>query len=343
MRILIPSVQTPFIKGGAFYHIAGLREALRLKGHDAEVVTLPFKFFPESYISDIMDVWSRLDFNSFNGYEIDLAVVLQFPAYYVEHKNKVLWLIHQHRAAYDLYDKKKASAAAKNLKKKITEYDIKILSKIPARYSNSENVSKRLLDFNKISSVPLYHPPFGEKNFYCEEAYNFIFYPSRLEELKRQDILIKAMKYTKSPVKAIIAGEGGQAENYRRLIEALDLKDKVSLTGNITENEKYVFYARALAVFFGPFDEDYGYVTLEAMLSSKPVITCNDSGGPLEFVRDEENGFIIPPDPHALAGKIDWLYYNKGKAKDMGRYAYESYEKKNISWDNVIDNLLKDK
>ena len=40
----------------------------------------------------------------------------------------------------------------------------------------------------------------------------------------------------------------------------------------------------ALGVIFPPLDEDYGYVTLEAMLAAKPVITCTDSGGPLEFV-----------------------------------------------------------
>ena len=342
MRILIPSVQTPFIKGGAFYLIEGLFRALTLRGYEAEIVTLPFKFFPEHYVSDIMDMWSRLDFNNFNGYESDLAIVLQFPAYYVKHNNKVLWLMHQHRAVYDLHDLNNEPAVeAKELKTKITKYDNEILSKIPLRYTISKNVSNRLLRFNKISSMPLYHPPSGENLFYCEEPYDFIFYPSRLEKLKRQDILIEAMKYVKSPVKALIAGTGGQVESYNMLIEKYDLKDKVKLTGLLSEKEKYAFYARSLAVFFGPLDEDYGYVTLEAMLSSKPVITCIDSGGPLEFIEDKQNGFVIEPKPAVLAEIIDFLYYNKNKAKDIGRYARESYIKKNISWNNVIDLLLK--
>lgn len=342
MRILIPSVQTPFIKGGAYYLTIGLKNALEARRYEVEIVTLPFKFFPESYIYNIMDTWKELDLNNFNGYEIDKVIVLQFPAYYVKHKDMVLWLMHQHRAVYDLYNtNKENSVEIKKLKKKIIEYDDNILSKIPKRYTISKNVSNRLLKFNKISSTPIYHPPFGEQNFYCEEPYNYIFCLSRLEQLKRQDILISAMKYVKSPIKAIIAGEGGQAENYKKLIETLDLQDKVRLIGNINENEKYVLYARALAVFFCPYDEDYGYITLEAMLSSKPVITCKDSGGPLEFISDENDGFIINPDPISLAEKIDWLYYNKNKAKDMGNAAYENYKNKNISWDNVINLLLK--
>jgi glycosyltransferase involved in cell wall biosynthesis len=342
MRILIPSVQTPFIKGGAFYLIKGLKNILKSKGHEVEIVTLPFKFFPDSYVSNIMDVWKELDFNNFNGYEIDKVIVLQFPAYYVKHKNKVLWLMHQHRAMYDLYDEtKKVINETKKLRKKIIEYDNKILSEINKRYTISNNVSNRLLKFNKISSIPIYHPPFGEQNFYCEEPYNYIFCLSRLEELKRQHILINAMKYVKSPVKAVIAGEGGQKENYKKLIETLDLQDKVKLVGNITENEKYAYYARSLAVFFCPYDEDYGYITLEGMLSRKPVITCKDSGCSLEFIQNEENGFIIDPDPISLAERIDWLYFNKKKAKDIGISAYQSYKNKNISWDNVVNLLLK--
>ncbi|MHB1646929.1 MAG: glycosyltransferase family 4 protein [bacterium] len=340
MRILIPSVQTPFIKGGASYHILGLKEAILSYGHEVEIVTVPFKFFPESFVSEIMDVWGNLDFNNFNGYTIDKVIVLQFPAYYVKHENKVLWLMHQYRKVYDLYDGKKTAVEMKKLHKKITMRDTEELSKINLRYSNSKNVSNRLFKFNKITSTPLYHPPFGENNFYCGEPYDYIFCPGRLEELKKQELLINAMQYTKSPVKAIIAGDGGQKEHYRDTINKLNLNNKVSMVGVVSEYEKYVLYARALAVFFGPYDEDYGYVTLEAMLSSKPVITCTDSGGPLEFIEDKESGFIVKPEPEALAEKIDWLYYNKNKAKEMGKYAFESYKKKNINWDNVVSSLL---
>ena len=110
--------------------------------------------------------------------------------------------------------------------------------------------------------------------------------------------------------------------------------------GFISQEEKETYYARSLAVFFAPFDEDYGYITLEAMLSSKPVITCIDSGGTLEFVEDNKTGFIINPDPKLIAKKIDYLYTNRKEAKKFGENGLQNYKRKNISWDNVVDTLL---
>ena len=65
--------------------------------------------------------------------------------------------------------------------------------------------------------------------------------------------------------------------------------------------EKIDLYAKALAVIYPPIDEDFGYVTLEAMLARKPIVVCLDSGGPLEFVRNGENGLIVEPNAEDLA------------------------------------------
>ncbi len=343
MRIIIPSIQVPFIKGGAELMTEGLRDALVKRGHEVEIVTIPFKFFPEEYISQSMDLWREQDFNNFNGYQVDLVIVLRFPAYYVQHHNKVLWLMHQHRSVYELYDEKNTTAKIETLKKKIYTYDTKELKKIPKRYSMCQNVSNRLKKFNGIDATPVYHPPANADKFYYEESHGFIFYPSRLEELKRQSLLIEAMQYTKSKAVAIIAGEGGQHETYKQLIKKLDISEKVSLVGYVSEIEKFILYAKSLAVFFAPYDEDYGYITLEAMLSSKPVITCTDSGGPLEFVVDNETGFVLEPDPRQIAQIIDWLYDNQHKAKELGLNGLQVYCDLNISWDNVVTRLLENR
>ena len=319
MRILIPSVQVPFIRGGSERMTLGLYHALKKEGYQVEIVTVPFKFFPEDYISNLIDFWMNQDFNNFNGYEIDKVIVLQFPAYYVKSDHKVLWLMHQHRAVYDIYDEKKASKGLGSLRAKIINSDNIEFSKLKTIFTMSQNISNRLKKFNHVDSLALYHPPFGENHFYCEEAYDYIFYPSRHETLKRQDLLIRAMKCTKTPVKALIAGMGGQTPRYSQLIEDLGLKHKVRLVGQISEREKYTLYARSLAVFFGPLDEDYGYVTLEAMLSSKPVITCTDSGGPLEFVTHLDNGFTLQSHPEVIGEKIDWFYHHRQEAREMGR------------------------
>jgi len=340
MRIIIASIQAPFIKGGAELMIEGLKNAIIQTGAEVEIVRLPFKFSPESYVSDSMDIWKKQDFNSFNGFYIDKVLALQFPAYYVQHDHKILWLMHQHRSVYELYYKKQTTNAIDRLHKKIHLNDTNELIKIKKRYSMCQNISNRLKKYNGIDSTPIYHPPANKEKFYCEESYNFIFFPSRLEELKRQELLIKAMQYTRSPIKAIIAGEGGQFDNYTRLISSINIADKVRLIGHISDEEKYALYARCIAVFFAPYDEDYGYITLEAMLSSKPVITCIDSGGPLEFVINNETGFILEPDPQQIAEKIDWLYNNKIRAMEIGKNGFQVYLEKNISWDNVVTTLL---
>jgi glycosyltransferase involved in cell wall biosynthesis len=340
MRIIIPSIQVPFVLGGAELMTNGLKDALIGKGHEVEIVKMPFKFSPESYILDLMDFWKNQDFNNFNGYSVDKVIVLQFPAFYVQHKNKTLWLMHQHRSVYELYNEKVTTKELKELKKQIHLYDTSELCKIPNRYSMCQNVTNRLNKYNHIDSTPVYHPPANEEQFYCDESYGYIFYPSRLEELKRQDLLIKAMQYTQTDAVAIIAGDGGQLESYKQLIIDLKVSDKISLIGRIGEEEKYTLYARSLAVFFAPYDEDYGYITLEAMLSSKPVITCKDSGGPLEFVVDKETGFVLDPEPKQIAEKIDWLYEHSAGAKKMGEDGWKSYKNKNISWDNVVHTLL---
>jgi len=339
MRILIPSIQVPFISGGSTLMTVGLKDALVRAGHQVEIVTILFKFSSHFYVSDLIDIWKNQDFNNFNGYQIDMVIVLQFPAFYVKHNHKVLWLMHQHRGMYELFPKN-PTKDDEILREKVTLNDTKELQKYTKRFSMCENVTNRLQKYNNVSSIPVYHPPAYEKNFYCEESYDYIFYPSRLEELKRQDLLIEAMKYTKTDVCVIIAGDGGQKQNYQNLIVSNKLEKKVKLVGFISQREKETYYARSLGVFFAPYDEDYGYITLEAMLSSKPVITCVDSGGPLEFVENEKTGFVVDSDPKEIAKKIDWLYLNKNEAKKLGENGLRSYKNKNISWDNVVKKLL---
>lgn len=338
MKIIIPSVQVPFIKGGAEIMTKGLMNSLQEYGHNVEIITFPFKFFPKEYLKQNMKIWQAQDFEHFNGHNIDKVIALQFPAYYVNHPNKSLWLMHQHRAVYDLYDEKNN---LDDLKKMILIGDNKEFSNYKTIYTMSQNVSSRLKKYNSLESCPIYHPPQNENKFYCsDEVFDYVFYPSRLERLKRQEMLIKAMQYTKTPIKAIIAGTGSRLKEYQKLIENLNISYKVKLTGFISDEEKIEYYAHSLAVVFPPIDEDYGYITLEAMLSKKAVITCNDSGGTLEFVKNEETGFIIEPDPKKLAQKLDWVYNNKAKIKKMGQNSKEYYAFKDISWNNVVQKLL---
>jgi glycosyltransferase involved in cell wall biosynthesis len=309
-----------------------------------ERVSIPFRFNPIEQVRRSMAIWDGEDFNLLNGHEADRVICLQFPAYYVKHPRKVLWLLHQFRLVYDLWDTPFASGAKREtdvheLRNEIIERDSEALSQIHLRFANSHNVANRLKRFNGISATPLYHPPFSAERFFTAPAENYIYAPSRLEEAKRQDVLIRAMAHVTSPVAVVLSGDGGQRAKLEALAAEMEVTSRVHFLGHVTDDEKLGLYAHALGVFFGPYDEDYGYVTLEAMLASKPVITCTDSGGPLEFTRDGETGCVVAPDPEEIARAIDSLYGDKTRAAELGQRGRETYEGMNISWSNVVDRL----
>ena len=145
------------------------------------------------------------------------------------------------------------------------------------------------------------------------------------------------------PVRVCFAGvpdAPAHASELKDLAREKQVHHRVKWLGFISEEEKHRFYAQAKAVVFPPLDEDYGYVTLEAMLSSKPVITCTDSGGPLEFIRHEETGLISKPTPSALADAFDRIWDNPKIAKSWGEAGRDLYDSMDITWSNVTERLL---
>ncbi len=345
MRIAIATVQVPFIRGGAENLAEGLINALREHGHEAELITTPFRFGPTDQVLRTMDVWTTEDFSKLDIGYIDKVICLKFPTYYLQHPNKIVWLLHQHRSVYELFGTAFGVSATDEsclkLRENILTRDTEAIRHIPNVYTIAGRVSERLLKYNGLKSIPLYHPPMYAERFYCAEQQPYIFFPSRLEKLKRQELLIKALALVKAPVIVIIAGDGGEYHNLQAVIETLGLESRVKLIGRISEEEMLCWYANAMGVFFGPYDEDYGYITLEAMLSAKPVITCTDSGGPMEFVINNETGYIVEPNEQAVAEAIDRLYFNRNQAAEMGRNGLARYRSLDISWDKVVSTLLK--
>lgn len=339
MRLLLTANLAPFLHGGADYHIHGLFNALQRHGFAVELVRFPFKFSPLSDIRHLMGYCGGLELNSPNGMSIDRVISLQFPGYGIQHDDHWVWLMHQHRAVYELFDPDSADTELTRLRDEIVRYDNRTLQQARAVFTNSARVSERLLHYNGIRGEPLHHPPAFTKRFRCEEALPYVFYPSRLESLKRQELLIEAARYLRSPVKILLAGDGGQYARYRDMIREYGVDKQVLLMGRISEAEKIACYAHSLAVCFVPYDEDYGYITLEAMLSAKPVITTTDAGGPLAFVRHGRNGLVCEPDAQALATAIDKIHDNQKAGREMGCEGRTLYDELGISWSNVVEKL----
>lgn len=348
MRVAIATVQVPFVRGGAEILTEMLRDELIKRGHKAEIVALPFKWYPWETLVSAMNMGRMMDLTESNGEPIDKVIAMKFPAFYVKGNNKVLWMMHQHRSAYDIWGTPYGDIEhwpnGEEIKEFIKECDNKYLPEYKKRFTIAQNTTKRLKKFNGIDSTVLYHPPLNSEKLHCSEYGDFVFFPSRISIIKRQRLLVEAAKYLKTDVKIVIAGTGDQGEmNYLAdFIKKEHLSNKIKFTGFISEKEKIDYYARCLCVYFGAYDEDYGYITLEGLFSEKPVIVHKDSGGPLEFVDDGLNGYVVDTDARAIAEKIDYLYENRKEAEKMGKAGRKSLEDKHMDWDYVIEQLLSD-
>ena len=346
MHLLIATTQVPFIQGGAEIHARSLLDALTAAGHRAEIVAVPFKWYPPERILDSMLACRLLDLTESNGRKIDRVIGLKFPAYLIPHPDKVLWILHQHRQAYEQWDHPLGDMAlygsGREVRDAIRRADTQLIPEARHVYTNSQNVSLRLQQYCGLPSTPLYHPPHNADAFYCEPGEGYFFYPSRINAAKRQHLAVEALATLPGNRRLILCGESEDDAYYQKLqdeVIRLGLSDRVRFLGRVTEQEKLRLYARSLAVIYPPFDEDYGYVTLEAMLSGKPVVTCTDSGGPLEFVNHETTGYVTAPDASALAAALAQLAENPSHAAALGQAGRAAYLARGITWANVVTAL----
>ena len=345
MRVAIATVQVPFIRGGAETLVESLRDELVARGHEAEVVTLPFRWSPPEALVDCMTMGRMLDLTESAGAKIDVVIAVKFPAYYLRHPRKVVWLCHQHRQAYDLWDTPYGDLhrlpQGDSVRQLIVNSDNQAFAEAQRVYTISANVSARLLRYNGIASTPLYHPPLHHERLHAEEYGDFVFYPSRIDAMKRQHLLVEAARHLQTNTRIVLAGGAGgpEAARLEELVRRHRLEHRVAMLGHVTEEAKLDLYARCLAVYFGAYDEDYGYVTLEALASAKPVLIHPDAGGPAEFVTDGRDGFVVPAEPEAIAASIDRLARDRSLARAMGEAGRRGLVAKGLGWDAVVSAL----
>lgn len=343
-NVLICTTQVPFTRGGGEAHVEGLRRAFEQAGYAAEVAAVPFKWYPPEEIMRGALAWRLLDVTEANGRPVDLVVGMKFPAYTVAHPRKVLWVMHQYRAAYNLwgtpFDDLSTHPAGPRLREWIHACDNRFIPEARKVFANSRTVAARLRRYNGIESEPLYHPPPRAARLRAGEPGDYIFYPSRLEPQKRQELLIEAMKYVREPVRAVLAGSSVQRAHYEELVRRHGVGDRVELRGFVSEDEIIELYAGALGVCYLPFDEDYGYVTLEGMLAARPVVVARDGGGAAEFVEHGSEGFVTEADPRALAACLEELHADRGRAARMGERGREKLLAADLSWEKVVEKII---
>jgi len=338
LTVLVCEAQVPFVRGGAEALVRELVRQLEVHGCLVERVSVPFKWYPKQELMAHAAAWRLLDLSESCGRPIDLVIPTKFPAYCVRHPRKVAWLMHQYRAAYDLcgteyadFDHREEDTA---VRERLRDLDREMLGECAAVYTISRTTSDRLTRFNGVPSRPLYHPSPLAPSLRAGPYGDYFLSVGRLETVKRVELAISAMAYVPAPARLLIAGEGTFRHGLERRIEELGLGSRVTLLGAVDEPTLVELYAGARGVVFAPFDEDYGYVTLEAFEARKPVVTATDSGGVLEFVQHGVNGLVCEPAAAALGEALAALASQPARAAALGEAGYDSTRA--ISWDGVV-------
>ncbi|HEY3885546.1 MAG TPA: glycosyltransferase family 4 protein, partial [Vicinamibacterales bacterium] len=330
------------VHGGAEIHVRELARELTARGYDTELVSVPFKWYPKDEILPHAAAWRLIDLSESNGRSIDLVIASKFPTYFVRHPNKVAWLIHQYRAAYELcgtpYSDFGHNERDVGLRDRLIRLDTEMLRECRRLFANAANTASRVRRFNGLEAEALYHPPRLAPRLRPGRFGDYVLAVGRIESVKRVDLLVAAMARVDAPIRLIVSGEGTQRAHVERLAAERGVADRVDFLGAVDDERLIELYAGALAVLYPPYDEDFGYVTLEAFLAHKPVITAADSGGPLEFVSDGVNGRVCDPEPGAFADAVNALAANRRRAAEMGDAGYE--RARTITWDGVIEKLV---
>src|SRR5918997_3438002 len=163
MRIAVCLPQVPFARGGAEIFTERLVHELRERDHEADLVTVPFKWYPGTRVLSQAFLWRLLDLEESDGRPIDLVVATKFPSYCVRHRDKRVWVLHQFRQAYELdrtdlgqFDESPEDRA---LRRSVQRLDRIALGEANRVFATSRNVADRLERSTGIAAEVMPHPP----------------------------------------------------------------------------------------------------------------------------------------------------------------------------------------
>ena len=340
MNIAVLRPQVPFARGGAEIFSDRLVDELRARGHEADLVSVPFKWYPGARVLTQAFLWRMLDLEEADGKPIDVVVATKFPSYLVRHPDKRVWLVHQFRQAYELDGTELGqfgdSPEDRAVRRKVQALDRVALGEASRLFATSRNVADRLERSTGLAAEVLPHPP-QELSYRCDGYGDFVLSVNRLDRAKRIDLLLEAAAID-SGLEVVIAGEGPDRHRLEELARDRGLDGRVRFAGRVSDEELADLYARCLAVYYAPVDEDFGMVPFEAFLSEKPVLTTTDAGGPLEVVSDGRTGLVVSPEAAELARAAGWLREHRDDAATFGQAG--KLIAAEVTWDRAIARLL---
>lgn len=342
--IAIVTSAPPLTEGGHLVIARSLERALKDAGHRAGIVTTPSNRFGRQGAAYLAN-WLTDVGTTGGGERVDQVISLRFPSYAVRHPKHVCWLVHTMREYYDLWDRFSSGLSPQGrIKETMRRTLVRAVDthcfkhRVDRLFTISGGVRDRVRKWNGVDATVL-HPPPPQRHYRCETYGDFVLVVSRLSPLKRVDLVIQALAQPSgASVRAVIAGEGEAEASLRTLADSLNLRDRVTFTGHLSDDQLTDYLARCRAVVFPPYDEDYGFVTVEAFASGKPVITCADSGGPTELVRAGENGWVVAPEPQTVADAMAAAMTDRDLAERLGRAGKAGIA--DLQWSRVVSQLV---
>jgi glycosyltransferase involved in cell wall biosynthesis len=324
-------------RGGAEALYRGLLNAFREASHEADEIAVESD---ESSFDAVLESYAR--FYALDLRDYDLVVSTKAPTFMVSHPNHASYLLHTLRVFYDMFAHEYGEGTAEQRAQRQAIHALDRFGlrqgRIRRHFSNGHTTYRRLVEaspwWQEVGFAALHHPP-ALSGFKGSRRQDFILLPGRLHRWKRAHLIIDAYKHLKRDVPLLITGTG---EDEAGLRKAAAGDRRIQFLGGVSEAELVDLYADALLVPFVPRQEDYGLVTIEAFKSSKPVLTCSDSGETLEFVRDGVNGYVVEPDARAIAARLTDAIDHRRAAASMGAAGQRSVS--HIAWEPIVEALI---
>ena len=332
MKVALLTPLQGMIRGGAELFYDGLEAALRSTVAEVQRINVPLD---ESSFEAIVQGYRHVRNLDLSKY--DVVISTKSPTYNISHPRHILYLVHTVRVFYDMFDTwTDGTALSKMQRDLLREMDFQAISRIPEerRFAIGHEVAERLHKHLGLFAQAV-HPALPDGECFHSGEPKYFFHPGRLHPWKRLDLVLDAFRLIRQNVELLITGQG-EAEEALKVRAAGD--PRIRFLGDVPRAELYTLYSRAIAVPFVPVREDYGYVAVEAMMSSVPVITAVDSGEPSRIVTHRKTGWIVKPAATDIATALEEILSRPETAKEMGKAGRKSVEKN--TWPNVVQKLL---
>lgn len=336
MKVLIVNSMTPFIRGNTDALAVNLQKNLIATGHEAEILRIPFQAEPLTGIpSQILLV------RTFELWNVDRVIALQFPAAYIRHPHKTLWLLDQYRPAYDLIE---SSQANLDLELLVRSADSHALSESKQVYTNSQVTLQRLKKYNDFTAQVLPSPLNDPELFSNKPEQGYIFSSGRISAMTRPHLLIEAMRYVRSDVKLVIAGLPDSLEDVERLKQAVHeygVVDRVRLDLRPLPREAHAEYVnQSMAVVCLASDEDsLTSASMEAAAAGKALITTLDCEDTLGLAKHMHTGWVVDATSQSIALAMKEATENAELTRSLGLNAHSVWSSFRATWPATIKAL----